>query len=289
MKFGKTLKLALKAMLMQCGKLKSGDVELIFDGDEVAVGTEVFIEQTDDEDNVSYIAPADDEYPLEDGRTLVIADGKVSEIKEAETVTEEESDERTDTLFQDGEFSKFAKMSHDKIKANFEATYQEIQSNIYRALEAKGIDCYIIENTNDYVVVNQYDVNWDSTLVKYEITIDEDGNVTLGEGVEVKEVYEEVEQTFATETPAEDTLAPAEEPVDTPEPEENTLEARVVDLENKIGGIVDGVEKIINMVSAFETRIAELEDKLGKLDSEPATDPVEEEPVENKSILSYLK
>ena len=60
--------------------------DLLFEG-ELAEGTEVFV--ADEEGNRT---PAEDgDYILEDGRTLKVAEGKVAEIVEAETPTEEET------------------------------------------------------------------------------------------------------------------------------------------------------------------------------------------------------
>lgn len=82
MKITNRLKIALKSMLdVRLGKVATDKAELIFDGEELAVGTEVFVAVADSED----VAPAEDgEYVAEDGRTFVIAEGKVAEIKEKE-------------------------------------------------------------------------------------------------------------------------------------------------------------------------------------------------------------
>ena len=53
---------------------------LVFDEDELAVDVAVFIENEDGE----RLAAEDGEYKLEDGRTIIVADGKVAEIREAE-------------------------------------------------------------------------------------------------------------------------------------------------------------------------------------------------------------
>lgn len=84
------LKIALKSLLdVKLGKIATDKAELIFDGDEIAVGMEVFVE-AETEDGV---APAEDgEYTLEDGRIIVIAEGKVAEIKEVEEPAEPEAE-----------------------------------------------------------------------------------------------------------------------------------------------------------------------------------------------------
>ena len=88
MKIANKLKVALKrALSLELGRVATDKNELVFDG-ELAVGTEVFVE----DENGDFIPAEDGEYLAEDGRTLVVADGKISEIreKEAEEEVEEE-------------------------------------------------------------------------------------------------------------------------------------------------------------------------------------------------------
>lgn len=59
---------------------------LIQDGDEIAVGTDVYVT---DENGEWIEAPAGD-YALEDGRSISVADGKIAEIKDPEAVEEPE-------------------------------------------------------------------------------------------------------------------------------------------------------------------------------------------------------
>ena len=72
---------------MRFAEVKTDKGSLIYDG-ELAVDIEVMVE--DEEGNV--VAAPDGEYNLEDGRVVVVADGKVAEIKEA-PVTEETIEE----------------------------------------------------------------------------------------------------------------------------------------------------------------------------------------------------
>ncbi len=62
---------------------------LIYDGENLEVGTEVLVEKEGD-----FVAPADGEYTTEDGRVIEIKEGKVVDIKEPqaeEVVAEEEA------------------------------------------------------------------------------------------------------------------------------------------------------------------------------------------------------
>ena len=79
--------LKLARLVMRFAEVKTDKGSLIYDG-ELAVDINVMVE--DEEGNV--VAAPDGEYNLEDGRVVVVADGKVAEIKEA-PVTEETIEE----------------------------------------------------------------------------------------------------------------------------------------------------------------------------------------------------
>lgn len=70
--------LTLKMALLKFAEVVTDKGTLTIDG-ELAVGAEVFIEIEGE-----VVPAADGEYVLEDGRIIVVTEGKVSEIKEAE-------------------------------------------------------------------------------------------------------------------------------------------------------------------------------------------------------------
>ena len=70
--------LTLKMALLKFAEVVTDKGTLTIDG-ELAVGAEVFIEVEGE-----VVPAADGEYVLEDGRIVVVMEGKVSEIKEAE-------------------------------------------------------------------------------------------------------------------------------------------------------------------------------------------------------------
>lgn len=70
--------LTLKMALLKFSEVTTDKGTLTIDG-ELAVGAEVFIEVEGE-----VVPAADGEYVLEDGRIVVVTEGKVSEIKEAE-------------------------------------------------------------------------------------------------------------------------------------------------------------------------------------------------------------
>ena len=80
----KSFKMFFRSLLTKLGEVKTDKAVLTYDGDgELEVGMEVFVE-TEADDTIEYMHPEDGEYVMEDGRTIVIKDGFVEEIKEAQ-------------------------------------------------------------------------------------------------------------------------------------------------------------------------------------------------------------
>lgn len=95
MNIKKTLKIALKRLLdVKMGEIVTKENRLIFDGDVYGVGTEVFIEDTENEGE--FLVAPDGEYTLiedEDENevmVIVVRDGKIEELREVENVVVED-------------------------------------------------------------------------------------------------------------------------------------------------------------------------------------------------------
>ena len=80
------MKLLFKSIFTQFGSVVSEEgQQIIWDQDgEIAEGYEVYMEQEDENGELQYVPVPDGEYKVED-KIIVIADGKVSEIKEETT------------------------------------------------------------------------------------------------------------------------------------------------------------------------------------------------------------
>ena len=92
----KSFKMFFRSLLTKLGEVKTDKAVLTYDGDgELEVGMEVFVE-TEADDTIEYIHPEDGEYVMEDGRTIVIKDGFVEEIKEKEMVDEPTTEPTTE-------------------------------------------------------------------------------------------------------------------------------------------------------------------------------------------------
>ena len=87
MKLKEKFKLLMKSVFVQFGSVVSAEGQQIIwneDG-ELAEGYEVYMEQENEAGELEYVPVPDGEYRVED-KVIVIADGKVSEIKEETTV-----------------------------------------------------------------------------------------------------------------------------------------------------------------------------------------------------------
>lgn len=90
MKLTQKLKVMLRALILKAGEIETDKGRLIYDGDELTVGTDVFVEQANG-DEIEVVPAPDGEYEA-DGKTYVVADGKISEIREPEAEDEPEAE-----------------------------------------------------------------------------------------------------------------------------------------------------------------------------------------------------
>ena len=192
------LKLALQKLLVEYTALTTDKGILYFEEDNIKTDIQVYLEDENGDKQVAESGVYETET-----QTITVANGRITGIIEKtnnEPMTEETNKK---------------KEAFEAQKMNFEATYQEIQRNIYNALDKAHIYCYIVENTNEYVIVSVWDeAEGTDKLFKYNITVDEDGKVTLGEGYEVKiEYVAKMEEQTPAPTPVEEPVpAPVEEP-----------------------------------------------------------------------------
>ena len=85
------MKLLFKSIFTQFGSVVSAEgQQIIWDQDgELAEGYDVYMEQENENGELEYVPVPDGQYRVED-KVIVIADGKVTEIKEETTVEPEE-------------------------------------------------------------------------------------------------------------------------------------------------------------------------------------------------------
>lgn len=245
------LKLALQRLLVEYTALTTDKGILYFEEGDIKPDIQVYLEDENGDKQVAEPGVYETET-----QTITVEAGRVKEIIEKST---EEN--------MDNEKTK-KKEAFEAQKMNFEATYQEVQRNIYNELDKAHIYGYIVENTNEYVIVSVWNEDdYTDKLYKYAITIDEDGKVTLGEGYEVVISYvaKMEEQTPAPiEEPAP---APVDEPA--PAPVDEPTEPQPTEKEVELG----------KEIEALKAKIAELESK-------PAANPPTEDFENIKNTLN---
>lgn len=177
--------LKLSRMLLSLSQTETDKGTLIAESD-IAVGVEVFIE----DENGEMVSAPDGDYTTDD-KVITVVEGKVTEIKDKEKeVTEPIEEPKPEETVELSAQEKFKNKCIEKF-----ATYQEIQANIYKTFEKNGKYIYIMENTDDYVIVEEWFED-SYKYFKYTISIAENGNVTVDmNGVEVKTVWVAVETT----------------------------------------------------------------------------------------------
>ena len=149
--------------------------DLIWEGEEdLAAGDEVFTE--DEEGNRT--PAADGEYRTEDGKVIVVVDGKVSEIRDDEAEVATEDEERA--------------QRYARIRAAFEDSYDEKTHRIIDALGAaiEGENWYLRDAGDDFAVVEEWTEDYiDDHYFRYSVTWNEDGTANVADRTEVKEMF----------------------------------------------------------------------------------------------------
>jgi len=233
------IKAKLAAILAELQKVSTDKGVLSSSDEEIVVGSSVAI--VDEEGNES--AAEDGEYTTAEGRVYVVADGKVTEIKEKETAEEEETTETASTETEvAASVEAPAKEKFNKVKAAFEASYEEKEIKISEAIRAKGLEAWIIEAGDDFAVAevwSEEDGDWH--YERFAISWDEEGNVIVGESEEVKSEFVPIDakSPFEESAETEDVAASAVEPdekdekITNLEAENFSLKQRIVELENQ--------------------------------------------------------
>ena len=147
---------------------------LIWEGEEdLAAGDEVFTE--DEEGNRT--PAADGEYRTEDGKIIVVVDGKVSEIRDDEAEVATEDEERA--------------QRYSRVRAAFEESYDEKTRRIIDALGAEigHDDWYLRTAGDDFAIIAEWDEEWVDHFFRYSVAWNEDGTANVADRTEVKEMF----------------------------------------------------------------------------------------------------
>lgn len=229
------IRAALAKALAEFGNITTDKGVLAWDGDEdIKVGDTAYIE--DQEGNRT---PAEDgEYTTTDNKVIVVAEGKVAEIKDAEAEvdptpeeTPEVAEQETEVSAEENEVKAKRQSFFSKVKQAFEDSYEEKERKIMEAIAATLSDgeyAYIAEAGDSYAIINLYtEENWEGKYIKYEISFDESGNVVLGASEEVELAFVPVNDP----NPADN--APSEEEFNAIKAENESLKAEVEALKSQ--------------------------------------------------------
>lgn len=216
-KFSK-IKEALKSVLAQFAVVSTDKGALYWDGEEdLKAGDAVYVDNENDE----RVVAEDGDYKTEDGKTIVVAEGKVSEIKDPEAEVEDAPVE---------EEQNYRKVRFEKVRAAFEESYEEKERKIMTAIGNAGYYCWLVEAGDDYAIVEAWDeMSGDYKYYRFAISWEGEEPV-IGEYVEVEYTFVPVKDEAAVEETVEE-MAAVEEQVEEPvvEPVEETVEEPVVE------------------------------------------------------------
>lgn len=183
---------------VQCGSVTTDKGVIYWDGDEdLKAGDAVFV----DVDGTQQAAE-DGDYVTDDKKTIVVVDGKVSEI----TVPEEEP---TETEVTAGEAKMQRMQALNQRRVELEESFDEKMMRISEAFRALlGDRYYLIEAGENFAIVEQYDEEYiNYTVYRYAITITDEA-VTIDADSKTEVVRAWVEKgSKTTETTEETTNA----------------------------------------------------------------------------------
>ena len=253
------IKAALAAILAQYGSVATDKGVISWDGEEdLKAGDKVFTETEGGE----RVAAGDGEYVTEDGKTIVVVDGSVSEIRDPEAEVEGKGG------CGDGkDEEKFAAFKA-KVKAKA-ATYEEKYQQIYSAIKALGREfeySYIVEASDERAVACVYDdKTWEEKFVRFDISFAEDGTCTASNAVEVKHYY-------ATD-----------DEINNPDGGSEDVQKAVEGLRKEVDEIYDILDKVLDKMGTTRDEIeslrnqnTELKAQVEKLGGAPAAESAHE-------------
>lgn len=168
---------------------------LRWEGEEdLKAGDEVFTE--DEEGNRT--PAADGDYKTEDGKVIVVVDGKVSEIKDDDAEVATEDEERA--------------QRYARVRSAFEESYDEKARLIMDALGAEigHNNWYLRTAGDDFAIVAEWDEDYIDHFFRYSVTWNEDGTANVADRTEVKEMFVPIDYEDPFEKEAEELRAQVE-------------------------------------------------------------------------------
>lgn len=151
--------------------------------DDLKEGDAVYV--TDE--NGERVPAGDGEYTTEDGKVIVVVDGKVAEIRDAKAEVAPE---------------EMTKMQ--RISAAFSESYEDRERRIYDAIISLGFDYfYIVEAGDDYAVICHWDEEREH-FTRFAISWGAEGNAIAENPEEVVPAFETPEEKAKKDSAAEE-------------------------------------------------------------------------------------
>lgn len=236
------LKARLARIFAEFGSITTDKGVLYWDGDEdLKAGDRVFIEDADGNRSDA----ADGDYVTADGKTIVVVEGAVSEIRdpEAEVAPQGEGDAEQESA---------EKMAAKSRAAKMEESYDEKMSKIAEAIYAargnrEDEGGYLINAGDDFAVWAYYseETGWMDKYVRYTVSWSEDGSANVSDPVDVRPAFVPLDFDDAAafkggaaseETPTEEDFEQAVKAAEDFKAENAALRARVAELEKAPAG-----------------------------------------------------
>lgn len=165
---------AIAEVLIKCGSITTDNGVLYWEGEEdLKAGDAVYVEREGEQ-----VTAEDGEYITANDKTIVVVDGKVSEIKDPEAEVAPEGEE-TET---ETEEVSAAEQQFRAMRQQFEESFDEKTRRITTAIrEVLGEYCYLIEAGEDFAITDEYDEEY-NFIGNYRYTISiSDEAVTIDE------------------------------------------------------------------------------------------------------------
>lgn len=252
-------KTALARIMAMFGSVTTDKGVIYWDGDDdLKAGDRVQVEDADGNRSDA----ADGEYVTGDGKTIVVADGVVAEIRDPEAeVAPEDAPEPT------GESAQLRRFK--AVRAAFDESYEDkeraIIEAIYAAREGDEAPWYLYEAGDDFAVIAVWDeAAYKEHYVRYDIAWNEDGTAVASnpQDVELEFVPADGDPAEPEETVTEEDFAAAVRTAESLQAENDTLKARIAEL-----GRTPATKSLREKHAADETFSAMREKRTGRLES----------------------
>lgn len=257
------LKTALARIMAQFGSVTTDKGVIYWDGeDDLKAGDRVQVEDADG----NRTDAADGEYVTSDGKTIVVTDGVVAEIRDPEAEVSSDTDDDTPE-----------QMAAQR-RARFEESYDEKMRKIAEAIRAARGNReddygYLADAGDDFAVWAYYgeDTGWEDHYIRYRVTWNGD-EPSVSDPVDCRRAFVPMDFDDAAafdgsapqsgETVTEEDFAAAVRTAESLQAENATLKARIAELEK-----TPAKQSLREKHSAEETFAAMREKRGGRLES----------------------